>query len=106
MQPDQGLYEEMARRGSRGCRLWRVGTWLRITGLLGIGFVLLVWPAVLFFGVLDAGMLLAILILLMGAVFMLGNFLKKLSYRIALGEGIDIAEYLDKPEEEKKGKGE
>jgi len=96
MQPDYPLYEEMVRRGSRGRWFWRIGSWLYYTGLLGIILLLIVWPFFFYFKIRDAGLLFLVLLVLMAALFTAGSFLKKVSYRIALGEGIDIAEYLGK----------
>lgn len=98
MQPDYPLYEEMVRTGSRGRWFWRIGSWLYYTGLLGIILLLIVWPVFFYFKISDAGLLFFVLLILMAALFTLGAFLKKVSYRIALGEGIDIARYLQGPE--------
>ena len=101
MQPDYPLYEEMVRRGSRGRWFWRIGSWLYYTGLLGIILLLIVWPFFFYFKIRDAGLLFLVLLVLMAALFTAGSFLKKVSYRIALGEGIDIAEYFGKAGDEK-----
>lgn len=92
---DQPLYEEMLRRGSRGCRFWRIGNWLYTAGILGIVAVLAVWPVVFFFRFGRTGLAFPVALVLAGLVFMLGNFLKRVSYRIALGEGIDIVKFIE-----------
>lgn len=85
------------RRGSRGRWFWRIGSWLYYTGLGGIILLLIVWPVVFYFKIGDAGLLFFVLLVLMAAFFTAGSFLKKVSYRIALGEGLDIAKYLQGP---------
>ena len=77
MLQDRPLYEEMVRTGSRGLWAWRAGNWLVRTGVIGI------------------------VLLLMAALSTLGSFLKRLSYRIALGEGIDVASFLAGQDEPK-----
>lgn len=96
MQPDYQLYEEMARRGSRGRWFWRIGAWLYSAGLLGIVLVLLVWPVVFFFQFGRTGISYPVVLLVMAGLVVLGSFLRKVSYRIALGEGIDITKYIEK----------
>ena len=91
MQPDYSLYEEMVRRGSRGRWFWRAGSWLYVAGLLGICLILAVWPVAFFFGFGKTSVYYA------AALLAMGSFLKKISYRLALGEGIDITRYIDKP---------
>ncbi len=91
MLQDYPLYEEMVRRGSRGRWFWRIGSWLYYTGILGIVLLLIVWPVVFYFKISDAGLVFFLLLLLMAAVFTAGSLLKRASYRIALGEGIDVA---------------
>ena len=98
MQPDHPLYEEMVRRGSRGRWFWRIGSWLRSAGLLGIALVLIVWPVVLFFKFGKTGISYAVALLLMAGLAALGSFLRRVSYRIALGEGIDITKFFEKAE--------
>jgi len=97
MQPDHPLYEEMVRRGSRGRWFWLIGSWLHSAGLLGIGLILVVWPVVLYFRFGKTDIAYAVVLLAMGALVVLGSLLKRASYRIALGEGIDIVKYLEKP---------
>ena len=96
MQPDYPLYEEMVRLGSRGRWFWRIGAWLYSAGLLGIVFVLIVWPLVILFNFGKTGIFYAVALLAMGGLAVLGSFLRKVSYRIALGEGIDITKYIEK----------
>jgi len=96
MQPDYTLYEEMVRRGSRGRWFWRIGGWLHSAGLLGIVLVLIVWPVVFFLRFGKTGISYAVIILVMAGLVVLGSFLKRTSYRIALGEGIDITKYFEK----------
>lgn len=86
------------RRGSRGRWFWRIGSWLYYTGLLGIILLLIVWPVSFYFKISDAGLLFFVLLVVMAALFTAGAFLKKVSYRIALAEGLDIAKYLQGPE--------
>ncbi len=97
MQPDHALYEEMVRRGSRGRRLWQAGVWLYSAGVLGICLILIVWPVAVFFRFGRTGIGYAVAILALGGLAVLGSFLRRVSYRIALGEGIDIAKYFEKP---------
>ena len=104
MSLDYPLYEEMLRRGSRGRWFWRIGDWLCTAGILGFVLVLILWPFVFFFKVSDTGMAAAGSLVLMAAVYVLGNSLKKVSYRIALGEGIDIVKYFEQAGDEKNGK--
>lgn len=107
MQPDHALYEEMVRRGSRGRRFWLAGVRLYAAGVLGICVVLILWPIAFFFGFGRTGIGYAVAILALGGLAILGSFLRKTSYRIALGEGIDITNYIEKPAEEvKKSAGE
>jgi len=96
MQPDHTLYVEMVQRGSRGRWFWRIGSWLYSAGLLGVALVLVVWPVMVFlrFGKTDISYAVALLVL--AGLVVLGSFLKKTSYRIALGEGIDITRYFEK----------
>ena len=102
MQPDHKLYEEMVRRGSRGRWFWRVGVWLYAAGVLGICVVLIVWPVAVFFRFGRTGISYAVAILALGGLAALGSFLRRASYRMALGEGIDITRYFEKPAEEKR----
>jgi hypothetical protein len=97
MHPDQPLYEEMVRRDSRGRWFWRIGSWLYSAGLLGVVLILIVWPIVFFFKFGKTGIAYAVTILVMAALAALGSFLRRVSYRIALSEGIDIAQYFEKP---------
>lgn len=94
MQQDHAVYEEMLRRGSRGLWFWRLGSWLRNTGILGIIFLLLVWPVGLYFKIADVWLLLFLALVLMAGLFTLGVFLKKISYKIAVSEGLDIIKCL------------
>ena len=103
MQQDYPLYEEMVRRGSRGRWFWRIGSWLYYTGILGIVLLLIAWPVVFYFRSSDAGLLFFLLLLLMAAIFTAGSLLKRASYRIALGEGIDVAGYFQQGEKGEKG---
>ena len=96
MQPDYPLYEEMVRRGSLGRWFWRLGAWLYSAGLLGIVLVLIVWPVVFFFKFGKTGIGYAVALVAMGWLSVLGSFLRKVSYRIALDEGIDITKYFEK----------
>ena len=96
MQPDYPLYEEMVRRGSRGRWFWRLGAWLYSAGLAGIVLVLIVWPVVFFFKFGKTGISYAVALVAMGWLSVLGSFLRKVSYRIALDEGIDITKYFEK----------
>ena len=96
MQPDHTLYEEMVRRGSRGRWFWRVGSWLYSGGLLGVALVLVVWPVMVFLRFGKTGIAYAVVLLVMAGLVVLGSFLKRTSYRIALGEGIDITKYFEK----------
>ena len=102
MQPDHPLYEEMVRRGSHGRRFWRAGVWLYSAGLLGIGLVLMVWPVVFFFKLGRTGLAYPAALLALAALAALGSFLRRISYRIALGEGIDITKYFEKPADGKR----
>ena len=102
MQQDYPLYEEMVRRGSRGRWFWRIGSWLYYTGILGIVLLLIIWPVVFYFRISDAGLLFFVLLLLMAAIFTTGNLLKRASYRIALGEGIDVVKYFQQGEKGEK----
>ena len=103
MQPDHKLYEEMVRRGSRGRWFWRAGSWLYVAGLLGICLVLAVWPVAIFFNFGKTSIYYAVAIVAMGGLVVLGSFLKKISYRLALAEGIDIAQYFEKPADGNRG---
>lgn len=102
MQPDYPLYEEMVRRGSRGRWFWRVGTWLYAAGLLGMVIILAVWPVVFFFKFGKTGISYAVALLAMAGLVVLGGALRKISYRIALGEGIDIIKYIEQPPDDKR----
>lgn len=99
MQPDYPLYEEMVRRGSRGRWFWRVGAWLYTAGLLGIVIVLAVWPVVFFFQFGKTSLSYPVLLLVMAGLVVIGSALRKISYRIAFGEGIDITKYIEQPPE-------
>ncbi|MDD2805581.1 MAG: hypothetical protein PHV33_08505 [Elusimicrobiales bacterium] len=101
MLQDRPLYEEMVRLGSRGRWVWRIGNWLVRAGLFGIIFLLIVWPVVFYFKISDAGLLFLVVLFLMAALFTLGSFLKRLSYKIAFGEGIDVAKFLAVEDEDK-----
>jgi hypothetical protein len=101
MQPDYPLYEEMLRRGSRGRWFWRAGTWLYAGGLLGIVIVLAVWPVVFFFRFGKTSLVYPVLLLAMAGLAAVGGALRRLSYRIALGEGIDIVKFIGQPPEER-----
>lgn len=101
MLQDQPLYEEMVRTGSRGLWAWRAGNWLVRTGVFGIVILLIVWPGIFYFKVSESGLIFFGVLLFMAALFTLGSFLKRLSYRIALGEGIDVANFLAGRDDEK-----
>lgn len=90
------------RRGSNGRWFWRIGIWLYSIGLLGIALVLLVWPIVFFFKFGRTGLDYPLALLAAGGLATLGSFLRKVSYRIALGEGIDITKYFEKDADGKK----
>lgn len=94
MQQDHAVYEEMLRRGSRGLWFWRLGSWLRSAGLLGIIFLLLVWPVGLYFKISDVWLMLFLALVLMAGMFTLGGLLKRISYKIAVSEGLDLAKCL------------
>lgn len=102
MQPDQALYEELVRRGSRGRWFWRIGVWLYAAGLLGICVVLVLWPMAVFFRFGRTGIGYAVAILALAGLAALGSLLRRAAYRIALGEGIDITRYFEKPASEQK----
>jgi hypothetical protein len=102
MLQDYPLYEEMVRRGSRGRWFWRIGSWLFYISVIGICLLLAVWPVVLFFSISDFGLMFFVALVLLAGLFTLGSFLKKVSYKIALGEGIDIAAYLAGGDDAKK----
>ncbi len=91
------------RRGSRGRWFWRIGIWLNSAGVAGIALVLIVWPVAVFFRFGKTGIAYAAAILVMGVLVVLGNVLRKISYRIALGEGIDITQYFEKPSDQAAG---
>lgn len=97
MQPDHKLYEEMVRRGSRGRWFWRIGTWLYVAGLLGLCLLLVVLPVAVFFRFGKMSIHYAVAILALAGLVVLGSFLKRISYRIALDEGMDITQYFEKP---------
>ena len=101
MQPDHKLYEEMVRRGSRGRRFWLAGVWLHSAGLLGIALVFVVWPVAFFFKFGKTGIGYAVALVAMGCLSVLGSFLRKVSYKIALDEGIDITKYFEEPGDKK-----
>jgi hypothetical protein len=44
----------------------------------------------------------AVTILAMAGLAALGSYLRRVSYRIALGEGIDISKYFEKPADGKR----
>ncbi len=98
---DYPLYKEMVRLGSRGRWFWRIGNWLRFAGVLGIVLVLIVWPVVFFFKFGHIGISFLVTLVLLGLVFMLGNLLKRVSYQIAFGEGIDIVKFIETSPEKK-----
>ncbi|HCC47751.1 MAG TPA: hypothetical protein DEQ38_06495 [Elusimicrobia bacterium] len=103
MLQDYPLYEEMVRLGSRGRWVWRIGNWLVYTGVIGIIFLLIIWPVVFYFKISDAGLIFLVALFIMAALFTLGSLLKRLSYRIALGEGIDVVKFLTVEEDGKPG---
>ncbi len=96
MQPDRPLYEEMLRRGSRARWFWLAGVWLNVAGLVGVVVVLAVWPVMFFLNFGRTGIGYAVALLLLGVLAVLGNALRRLSYGIALREGIDITAYFEK----------
>jgi membrane associated rhomboid family serine protease len=89
----------MVRRGSRGRWFWRIGSWLYSAGLLGIVLVLIVGPVMFYFRFGKLGVGYAAALLGMGGLVVLGSFLRRVSYRIALNEGIDIVGFLREPAE-------
>ncbi len=95
MQPDHKLYLEMARRGSRGRWFWLAGVWLYAAGLAGICHVLAVWPVMFYLRFGKTGIGYAVALLVMAGLVILGNLLRRVSYRIALDEGLDITKYFD-----------
>ncbi len=97
MYPDRELYLEMVRRGSRGRWFWLAGSRLQSAGLVGIALVLAVWPVMVYFKLGRTGINYVAALLALAALVVLGSFLRKVSYRIALGEGIDITKYFEKP---------
>ncbi len=103
MSLDHPLYEEMLRRNSRGRWFWRIGDWLCSAGVMGFVLVLILWPFVFFFEFSNTGMAAAGGLVLMAAVYVLGNALKKVSYRLALEEGIDILKYFEKTGDDNNG---
>ncbi len=94
MVPDRPLYEEMVRRGSRGRLLWLLGRWLNLAGLFGIVLALAAWPVVLLVKLPGGGKAAGFAVLALAALYSLGFYLKRLSYRIAWSEGIDVAKFL------------
>ncbi len=94
MAPDRQLYEEMLRRGSRGRLFWLLGHWLKLAGLFGIVLALVAWPAVFFVKLPGGGRAAGFALLLLAGLYGLGFYLKRLSYRIAWSEGIDVAKFL------------
>lgn len=96
MQPDQPLYDEMVRRGSRGRWFWLTGGWLRLAGICGIVLALVLWPAALYFRIGDFGFYFALGLFVSAGLFTLGTFLKRISYKLALKEGLDITAYFEK----------
>ena len=63
---------------------------------MGVALVLVVWPVMVFLKFGNTGISYAVILLVMAGLVVLGSFLKKTSYRIALGEGIDITKYFEK----------
>ena len=47
-----------------------------------------------YFKVGESGLLFTLVLFAMAALFTLGSFLKRVSYKIAFGEGIDVARFL------------
>ncbi len=98
MSLDYPLYEEMLRRKSRAAKYWRTGDILYYIGLLSA-----VGSPMLF--LLASGAKAALPVksdlrpvaravgLLGVCVFLLGSFLKSVSYTIAKKEGIDVQKY-------------
>ena len=101
MQPDHALYEELVRRGSRGRWFWLAGVRLYAAGVLGICVVLMLWPIAFFLKFGKPGIGYAVAVLALAGLAVLGSFLRKVSYKIALGEGIDITRYFEKPADPK-----
>lgn len=97
MQPDYPLYKELVRRGSRGRWFWLAGVWLYSAGVIGLSLVLVVLPVAIFFKFGKMSIYYAAAALAMAGLAMVGSLLKRASYRIALGEGIDITKYFEKP---------
>lgn len=102
MQPDYPLYEEMVRRNSRGRWFWRAGAWLCYAGIIGLCLVFVVWPMMFFSNFAGWGIVFALTALVMAGLYTLGSFLKRVSYRIALGEGIDITQFIESSGPEKR----
>lgn len=96
MHPDRPLYEEMVRRGSRGRWYWLAGSRLYSAGLMGIVLVLLVWPVAFYFKFGRTGIAYAVALVGAAAMAAVGSFLRRVSYRIALEEGLDITKYFPK----------
>ena len=96
MHPDHALYVEMVRRGSRGRWFWRAGTWLYSAGLLGICLVLAVWPVVFYFKFGRTGIGYAAALVAMACLVVAGSALRRVSYGIALREGIDVHKYFER----------
>jgi hypothetical protein len=98
---DRPVYEEMARRGSRGVLPWLAGNLLVRAGIWGIILLLLAWPVTFYLRVSDFGLIFFLALVASAGVFTLGSLLKKLSYKIALREGIDVAGILQGKDDDK-----
>ena len=91
MHPDSALYEELERRASRGRWFLRAGLRLCNAGLLLAALLLVLWPVNLYFRLGDAGLLSWLALMAAAALYVAGSLLKRIAYRIALSEGIDLA---------------
>lgn len=98
MSMDYPLYEEMLRRKSRGRWYWRIGDVLYYIGLLTavsspVLFLMANGARDAFPGKPDLRLVAGAVALLGICVFLLGSFLKSVSYTIATKEGIDVKKY-------------
>jgi len=60
--------------------------------------MLTLWPLVWYFGLSGTGIYFFFALLVLAALFTLGSLLKRISYKLAFGEGIDITRYFEKEE--------
>jgi hypothetical protein len=100
---DYPLFEEMKRQGSKAAKWWCIGDILYYVGLVG-GFIwLLVAIGNLIYSAFDGNLILQSFLLIIVRsflilfgfilVFFLGSYLKKISYQIAVREGINPGDY-------------